>query len=433
MNRLRPLVPVLMSLLACSALHNKAVSQPLALVTQQDTTCVLRPSFTLADALAKALLENPGLRAFAWEVRAREAHALQAGLRPNPEFGAELEDFAGTGPLSRFSAAELTLGLSQRIELGGDRASRKRVASFQHKLAKWDYEAARLDVLTETAQAFIRVLAAQQRRTLADSLLAQAEHFYQSVLARVKAGKVSALEERRAEAERATTEIAFERASGELSIARSQLAANWGRSDPDFDEVVGQLVQVETIPGFDRINAFIERNPEVARWQDEMAMRRADLSLAHARRIPDPVLTIGTRHYRELDERALAAGISIPLPIFDRNQGAIQEARYRIRQGEAKQEAMWVRAEQMLVTAYERLAAAHTEVEMLRDRVVPAAQEHFTATEEGYREGKFDLLAVLDAQRTLFEITNQYIDALTLYHITRSEVERLIGTPLSDI
>lgn len=447
--RWTPLGVVLLNLVACSTPRNSTWPEPrplgddfvsyhppisaATLDAASDAHLVSRADLTLPEALSLALLQNPNLRAFAWEVRAHEALTLQAGLRPNPEIGTDLEDFAGTGPLSRFEATEITFGLSQLIELGGDRRRRQQVASLERDLAGWDYETVRLDVLTETAQAFTRVLAAQQRQLLADSLLTQAHRFYQSVAARVVAGKVSALEERRALVVRSTTQIAFERAIRELSIARSQLAATWGRSDPDFEQVEGQLAYVEAVPGYDRLKTFLERNPDVARWQTEMAMRRADLALEHARRIPDPVLSIGTRRIRELGETALAAGISIPIPFFNRNQGAIHAARYRLRQGEEAHRATSVRAEQMLAQTYEQLAMTYAEVTTLRDDILPAARENFTATEEGYREGKFDLLSVLDAQRTLFEMTNQYVDALAAYHITRSEVERLIGTPLSDL
>jgi cobalt-zinc-cadmium efflux system outer membrane protein len=141
-------------------------------------------TLTLHDALARALQHNPRLRAFAWEIRAREAQVQQAGRPPNPELGADLEDFAGTGLLRGFDATEVTVGLSQLVELGGDRRSRRRVAASERDLAGWDYETVRLDVLTETTQAFTAVLAAQERLALADSLLARAEQFYQSVGAR---------------------------------------------------------------------------------------------------------------------------------------------------------------------------------------------------------------------------------------------------------
>lgn len=439
---------LLLSLTGCATPRDTAwpVSRPLGgtLPAYQPpvlptTTDILHPDpalsnlLTLREALVLALLRNPDLRAFGWEVRAREAHTLQTGLPPNPEIVTDLENFAGSGTHHGFNATEATVGLSQLIELGGDRHRRQRVAAFERDLAGWDYETIRLDVLTKTAQAFTGVLAAQERLTLADSLLAQAQQFYGSVLARVEAGKVSALEERRAQVVLSTTRLTHERATWDLAAKRTRLAAAWGSSAPMFERATGDLAAVEAVPPAERLSDFIERNPDVARWRDEMALRRAGVALERAHSIPDPILTVGTRRIRELGETALAAGISIPLPLFDRNQGTVREAKYRLRQGEEAQKAAQVEARRMLAEVYGQLASAYTEVTTLHRDVLPAAQETFTATEEGYLEGKFDLLMFLDAQRTLFETTSQYIDALAVYHIARAEVERLIGTPLSDI
>src|SRR5690554_6552232 len=162
-------------LTGCTATHDVAwpearpLGQSLASYRPPSSNPVASPSdpvpdgtLTLREALAEALLQNPRLQAYAWEVRAREAATLQAGLRPNPEIGAEIEEFAGTGALSGLGAAQITGGLSQRIELGGDRRARRSVAAGERDLAGWDYEAVRLDVFTETAQAFTGVLAAQE-------------------------------------------------------------------------------------------------------------------------------------------------------------------------------------------------------------------------------------------------------------------------------
>src|SRR5437660_1513548 len=116
----------------------------------QEPTAVL----TLPQALALALLQNPELRAFAWEVRVAEARTLQAGLRPNPELGLDIENVAGTGAFQGGRSAETTLRLSQVIELGGKRARRLRVAALERDLAAWDYETKRVEVLTAVAQAF---------------------------------------------------------------------------------------------------------------------------------------------------------------------------------------------------------------------------------------------------------------------------------------
>lgn len=390
-------------------------------------------TLALSDALALALLHNLDLRAFAWEVRAREAHMLQAGLPPNPEIGGEVENFNGSGSLGSFDAAEVTFGLSQLVELGGDRQRRKQVAAGERNLAGWNYETVRLDVLTETTQAFAAVLAAQERLNLSDTLREQAEQFYETVLARVDAGKVSALEERRALVVLSKARIEHQKASRDLTRARMRLSSTWGAEEPQITNVEGALEAVAEVPDYDVLVGFIERNPDVARWRDEMALRRADVALEKAARIPDPILGIGTRRLRDLGANALTAGISIPLPIFNRNQGAIKAAEYRIQVAEETRRATLVLTHQLLIDAYQRLLTAEDEVTALRDEVLPSARESSTATREGYREGKFDLLTVLDAQRTFFEATNQYIDALETYHLTRAEVERLLGTPLSEL
>ena len=333
-----------------------------------------------------------------------------------------------------FGAAEVTFGLSQLVELGGDRRKRQRVAVHESDLVGWDYETVRLDVLTETAQAFVAVLAAQERVNLSATLRERTEQFYETVLARVDAGKVSALEEQRARVVLASARLDYTSAIRELMRSRSRLSSTWGSiEEPSFRSVHGALYAAKAVPPLGELSDFIERNPDVARWRDEMAFRRADVALEKATRIPDPILGIGSRRLRDLGANALTAGISIPLPLFNHNQGAVKEAEHRIKAAEEAQRAATLLAHHMLTDAYQRLSMAYEEVVALRNEVLPAASESFAAMQEGYREGKFDLLMVLDTQRTFFEATNQYIDALETYHVTRAEVERLIGTPLSDI
>ena len=441
---------LIISLMGCSSARDATLSEPRPkgnayptyippIKTSMDepsvaTMAVIDSTLSLGDVLARSLLLNPSLRSFAWEIRAREARILQAKLPPNPEIGGEVENFNGTGELGGFDSAEVTFGLSQLVEIGGDRQMRQRVASHEKDLAEWDYEMVKLDVLTETTQAFVAVLAAQERLRLSDTLRGQADRFYETVLARIDAGKVSALEEKKARVVLTTARLDYAAAIRELMRTRSRLAATWGSTEvPSFRGVQGDLYVIKDVTGLEAISGLIDRNPDVARWRDEMALRRAEVSLEEAARIPDPIVGIGTRRLRDLGANALTASISIPLPLFNRNQGVVKEAQYRIEKTQEAQRAATVLAHHMLTDAYQQLSMAYEETQALRDEILPAARESFEAMQEGYREGKFDLLMVLDAQRTFFEATNRYIDALETYHLTRSEVERLIGTPLSDI
>ena len=395
----------------------------------------VRGKITLRRVLALALLRSPNLAAVSWDVRIAEARRLQAGLRPNPEILVEIEDWGGTGSLTGFDGAVTTILLSQLIELGGKRAARKQVAAFDAELAAWDYETARLAVLTETTLTFLDVLAAQERLHLAEESHRLAQEVLSTVAERVKAGKVSPLEEMRAGVTLSKSRIDLDKARRSLHIFRSFLAASWGSSAPGFDRAVGELDAVAPIPPFESIVRLVARNPEVARWAQEIEQRLAVLALERAGRVPDMTLAVGPRYITadQTNNVAFVFGFSMPLPFFDRNQGAILEARHELaRAGDAKKAAE-VRTWVALAAAYQTLASAHGEALSLRDEVLPAARRVYAAARESYQEGKLGYLDILDAQRTLMETRRSYADALTIYHKAVAVVESLIGTGLDDV
>src|SRR5215207_3902055 len=141
---------------------------------RRDTPPIENPggAITLKDAVALALLQNPALAAFAWESRALEVRILQAGRRPNPTLDALVEDLGSSKLIgadqTRPIQPQTTLQLSQLIELGGKRTARQRLATANRELADWDFETARINVITEVSRAFTDVLAAQQVIALTD-------------------------------------------------------------------------------------------------------------------------------------------------------------------------------------------------------------------------------------------------------------------------
>jgi outer membrane protein, heavy metal efflux system len=388
---------------------------------------------TLRQALALALLQNPALAASSWEVRAGEARTLQAGLRPNPELSVEVENFAGSREFRGVNAAETTIALSQLAELGGKRLRRARVAALERDLAAWDYETIRLDVFTETAKAFVEVLSAQERLALNTDLVRLAERVIQTVAERVRAGKVAPVEETKARVALSTSRIALERAARELDAARKRLAATWGSSTPSFERVEGALERLAAIPSAAQLAQRIGQNPDIARWVVEMTQRQAAVALEDARGIPNVSAGGALRRLSETCDTALVFQLAIPLVLFDRNQGARLEARYRLAKAGEERRAAEVRVQTELAATYAALSAAFTEATRLRAEVLPGARSAFEAANEGYRQGKFGFLEVLDAQRTLFEARSQYIEALAAYHQTEAEIERLIGEPLEAV
>ncbi len=381
----------------------------------------LAEPLTLENAVALALAQNPDLRAAAFEVRAREGETYQAARAPNPELEAGAAEFGGTGGRSGLGGAEIEAGLAQRIELGGDRRARAAVAARGAELGAWEFEAARLDLITQVHQAFASVLAVETRLALAEEQRDIARRFADAVDRRAEAGAVSRLE--------ATAEAAFGRASRSLDAARARLAPLLGVPVDGLD-VAGDLDRLGVVPPFERLLPFLAFNPDVARYRTALAQAEAQVALERARRIPDPTLRAGVTYFNEVNEGAVTAGISIPIPFFDTNRGAIQAARSRVSGTVAEAEAALLRVERDLAEAYGTYAASTAAAQTLRDDALPNARAAFEGIETGYREGEYDLLAVLDAQRALVETQNALADALADAAQARAAVERLVATPL---
>lgn len=387
---------------------------------------------SLRDALAAALLRSPDLAATGYEVRVREAEALQAGLLPNPELDVELENFAGTGGFSGSDTLETTLALSQLIELGGKRVKRRRVADSGSRIAGWEYEIRRIDVLSKTATDYVGLLAAERRLRIAIETLDLAQRVFEVVGLRVDAGKVSPVERTKARIELAQAELGRNQARREVISARFRLASNWGSITPQFESPSGDLDQTESPPTLEALTTRVARNPDIARWAAEVALRQAEVELALAQRIPDLTVAGGVRHFNEIDETAFVAGLSIPLPVFDQNQGGILAARLRVLQSGRIEEANRIQIHIALVAAYQILDASFVSVNTTREQILPNAVIAFEASEEAFRLGKIGALDLLDSERTLFEARKQLTDFLTTYHLAVIAVERLIGAPLHE-
>lgn len=387
---------------------------------------------TLSQALALTLKQNPDLAAFAWDVRSAEARILQAGLRPNPELGVQTEDIAGSKQSTGLSRSQTTIQLSQLIELGGKRRARVREATFGRELAKLDYETKRLDVLKKTAQAFVEVLSGQERVRLAQENVDLASGLIPDIRRRIEAGKASAVEQTRGDVAVASARIELDQAKRALVTARQHLAAQWGRANPDFERAVGDLEPITPLPGLDSLSLNLSRNPEIARWEPETAKRQATLRLQQADAVPNLSLLGGPRYLNETGEWTNVIGFSLPLPFWNRNEGAILEARDQLAKVEDERRSALARLSTELNDAYQTVARTSNEIHILKESVLPGAEKTVEALQEGYQAGRFSYLDINDARRTLAAARLQYLQALSDYHKSVTEIEALTNRPFNE-
>lgn len=386
---------------------------------------------TLDRALTLALSRHPELTVLDHEQQARGAVARQAGLPPNPTLSTSFEDIAGSGAFSGMDQMQTTLQWSQPIELGGKRFARSRKASLARDLTQWDILAKQNEITAEVTSAFVALLGAQQRHAFLGEATHLAEQVTRIVAERVRAGKVSPIEETKAALALAASQIDLKRADLDLQAAKNTLAATWGSHAPSFHSAKGEMETLAPVAPLTQLILHLDRGPELARWEAELNQRRAAVDLEKAQAVPDLTASVGVRQFSEQGDTAFLVGISLPLPIINRNEGAIEEARIRETKAEVERQATRLRLVTTLTEAHRALVTAYTEASLVKTTLLPRAQEAFDAISEGYRLGKFDLLDVLDAQRTLVSGRMQYLRALTEYHKSAADVEQLVGKRFS--
>lgn len=380
----------------------------------------------LRQALALTLARSPELAAFSQEVRANEAAMLQAEVLPNPVLELGAENLANNR-LREEGDRTLSLGFGQLIELGGKRAARVRLAESARDVASREYEAKRLEILSATSQRFVDVLAAQQGVALSAESLQLAAQVADAVGKRVQAGKVSPVEETKAQLALAAARVESAQARRQLAAARQRLSAMWGVVAPRFSQIAGDLETIPALPPYEQLVERARGNPELARWDAEAARRRAGIDAERAKAVGDITVSAGVRRFSQFDDHALVLGLSIPLPVFDQNRGGILEANRRLDKAMDEQRAAQSRLSAELAGIYQRLGAIASEIEALRNSILPGARSAFEAATKGYQLGRFGILDVLDAQRTLFQARAQYVRALSEYHRGAAELERLAG------
>lgn len=388
-------------------------------------------TLSLTAALSLALLHNPALQSYAWDIRIADVKTLRAGLLPNPELTVEAENFLGSGQLEDFDQTETTVSISQLFELGGKRTKRKALAMSQRDLAIWDFETHRMDVIYQVARQYINVLANQARLTLAIETMAVAEEIYNSSVESVKAGMVSPLEQGKSRVELAKARLHKAKVFSELTSNRQNLAAVWGSETPLFKQVNGDLQAVQPVPELLFLLARLKDNPDLARWSAEIERYRKAIDLAKAQKIPNITFVAGGRHFAEGDDFAVVAEVSAPLFIFDTQQTGVDEAEMVLSQSLQKHRAAKIAIRAALLESYQQLQMSEVVIKVIQQDVLPSAKDVLNAAKIAHQLGEIGSLDLLDAQRTFFQTGNQHLDALTTFQLNVAKIERLIGGALN--
>ena len=377
-------------------------------------------ALTLDAALAIAQQENPALAAAERELEATRAALIQAHALPNPVIAADVQDQRARTRTSR-------LLIHQPIELGGKHAARVAAADQGRAAADTALRAGTADVRAIVRSAFVDALIAQEYARLAASNAELAARAREATDRLVRAGKVSPVDLTRAEVGEATARIALSAAARDQAAARQRLAAALGRSDLAGLHPAGDARSLPALASPAELRRRLETAPRWHQAQVELDRRAALLQVERRRRIPDVTVSLGAQRDNELDLDQTVFGVSVPIPLFDRNRGNLEEAVHRVDKARDEQRAAQLDLVAGLDEAIGRDVAARRQLDLLARDILPGAQSAYDAALRGFELGKFGFLEVLDAQRTLSAAKSQELDALREAHHAAASIERLLG------
>lgn len=379
-------------------------------------------------AFQKALQNNPTYTAALAKIDEADGSRLQASLPPNPNAVFEIEDFAGENENEGFDGAELTLGIEQRIELGGKRSNRTKVADFSFQISKEQAKAQALSLLAETDYAYMRLAVAQERMTLADKRLVLADKTHEIVKKRVGAARSAEIEHTKADIEQAAAEVEQRKAEQEVITAQNDLARLLGRMDATDLDVDADLNALPELVGRNALLDALRNAPQMQAQEFAKMQARSSLDLARSQAVPDPTFGLGIRRFNENESTALVAGVSFPLPVFNRNQGGIAEAKANMIKADAENHAAGLALRQSAIQAWESFAASLVEAKRYQNEIIPSARKAYKQADDGYSRGAFGFLDLLDAQRVLYEVQEARLDSLLSVYEAKAQTDFLMGT-----
>lgn len=389
---------------------------------------------TLAEARVAARRLSPELAGARAALDAASARARQAGALTNPTLSYANEQTSAGGQRNSQSIA----ALEQPLELTGVRGARHDAARLRREAAEADLRAVERQVDFEATRAYALAQAADERMTLADRAASAFERAQRVTRARLAAGDVSGYEARRIRLEGAR--YAALRAEAALARRTAHVGLAVLVAVPTDSLILPPLALPESLPavaavvGRDSILALaLARRPELLAAERQATAALADARAAGRERIPVPVAAGGFKTERTATGARLdgfVAGISLPLPFWDRRGGAVAAADADARRRAAEVDVVRRRVVREAEEAFAALRAAEEEVARLSPALGPEAAAALQAADTAYSEGEISLVEWLDAVRAYYEAESIFATVRAELHVRRAGLERATGEPL---
>ena len=373
------------------------------------------------DALVARLSDTPLISEAGALLDAAEARVRQARVRPNPVLGLEAENAFGSGPFEGYNNAETSLTLSTDLELWGRRGARVDVARAEADTASRRANLVAADAAGRLELYYAEAEAADRRFGLATEALTLTLADTRAALALVEEGREPLLRGIEGQTEAAAARARLDEAQAERDAAFARLTG--------FAMLVVPMTSIDQTL-LDRTPAFVATEAPVApavlvaQAEREAADRRIAVERIRAR--PDVRASVGVRRFEAEDATALTFGLSVPLPLFDRNRGNVEAAQADFRAADARLRGARQEAEADRVAARARLGSAASRGSAT-DSGVSSAEEAYRLSRIGAEAGRISQLELRSSRAALIAARNAALDARLARVRAEIDLARLDG------
>jgi outer membrane protein, heavy metal efflux system len=367
-------------------------------------------ALTLEQAMGLAERQHPDLAEAKALIEAAEGRVQQSGKFPNPEAIARIEQ----APFKRrtLDEAEYLAGLAQPVPLGSRLSKAKQVEQLERDRRARELEARRRDLRKRVHSAFATALYQEKALLTQKEIVASAGKAVTTTKARLDAGDALREDLARVEMEQAGAKVELRRAEAMREQGMFALTAAIGDPALSVKSLDGTLDTTFEIPTMESLVTSLASNPAVAMADADIRANNARVNLAKAQRVPDVKVELLYRRLQAEKENAFDVGLSIPLPLFDRNQGRIREARAEVAAAEARSRSTQNDLTFRMRDAHAQLTAALANSRALKDEVLPRADAVLKSAEARYTAGDTSLNEVLPARRDWAAVQLTYLESL---------------------
>jgi outer membrane protein, heavy metal efflux system len=390
-------------------------------------------SLNIDEAVRIALNNNLEIREAFLEIKALEKISYQQGLMSNPQLSLEAENIFGSKDFNGFNGSELTATLSQDIMLGGKLSKLKNVAELETNLAFFDYEIMRLEIITNVRKVFNDVVKTHNLLEKQNELLDNTNSFIQNVKQRNKEGAVSSIEVLRANLVYNKLEIDLISTKQQFKTLKKILTTLMGINEINSNTFIAEKTVEKALPKLDKLKELQNFNPAISKRKMIEKQDYSKIDYEQSLAVPDLTIEAGIRRINESSANTFLIGISMPLPIFNRNQGNIAKAEIRLDQNRIRNDGIRRKMEGKLTEFYNDAVKLQYSLTAYKETLLPQAKEALEYIKQGYNQGRYKILDVIDSQNTLIEFEINYLEVQSAFLNTVYEIENQIATSIENV